>query len=97
MKVELSDRALGEMQRIDASWRKQADFPALFLDDLLEIVELIETTGVLGTIYSIKAKRRVHRLLMGKTEYHVYLVRKSEELVVVVSIWSARRRRGPKL
>jgi hypothetical protein len=50
VKVELSDRALGEMQRIDASWRKQADFPSLFLDELLETVELIETTGVLGTI-----------------------------------------------
>ena len=49
MKVELSDRALGEMQRIDASWRKRADVPALFLDELLDTVELIETTGVLGT------------------------------------------------
>jgi hypothetical protein len=97
VKVELSDRAHLEMQRINASWRKQADFPDLFLDELLETVELIETTGVVGTIYSIKAKHRVHRLLMTKSEYHVYLVRKSDELVVVVSIWSARRRRGPKL
>ena len=97
MKVELSDRALGEMQRIDASWRKQADFPSLFLDELLETVELIETTGVLGTIYSIKAKYPLYRLLMTKSQYHVYLVRKSDELVVAVAIWSARRRRGPKL
>jgi hypothetical protein len=34
---------------------------------------------------------------MEQSEYHVYLVRKSEELIVVVSIWSARRRRGPQL
>jgi hypothetical protein len=47
VKVELSDRALAEMERIDASWRKQANFPALFLDELLETVELIETTVVL--------------------------------------------------
>ena len=100
MKVELSDRAHGEMQRINASWaswRKQADFPELFLDELLETVELIETTGVLGAPYNVKAKHRVTRLLMEKSEYHVYLVRRSDELVVVVSIWSARRRRGPKL
>ena len=93
MKVELSDRAHLEMQRINGSWRQQD----LFLDELLETVELIETTGVVGTIYSIKAKHRMHRLLMAKSEYHVYLVRKSDELVVVVSIWSARRKRGPKL
>jgi hypothetical protein len=36
------------MQRIDASWRERADLPELFLNELLETVELIETTGVLG-------------------------------------------------
>ena len=97
MKVELSDRAHREMQRINASWRKQADFPELFLHELLETVELIETTGVLGTPYNVKTNHRVTRLRMEKSEYHVYLVRESDELVVVVSIWSAHRRRGPKL
>jgi hypothetical protein len=33
VKVELSDRALREARRIDASWREQADFPEFFLDD----------------------------------------------------------------
>jgi hypothetical protein len=95
--VQLSDRARREAQRIDASWREQADFPELFLDELLETVGLIETTGVLGAVYGAKTKRRVHRLLMEKSGYHVYLVSKSHELVVVVSIWNARRGRGPKL
>ena len=56
MNVELSDRAHQEMQRINAVWRKQADFPELFLDELLETVKLIETTGVLGTSYQVRAK-----------------------------------------
>ena len=60
-------------------------------------MKLIETTGVLGTPYQVKAKRRVTRLLMEKSEYHVYLARQSEDLVVVASIWSAHRKRGPKL
>jgi hypothetical protein len=30
VKVELSDRAHLEMQRINAWWRKQADFPTYF-------------------------------------------------------------------
>ncbi len=85
------------MQRIDASWRKRASSPDVFLEELEETIELIETTEVLGPAYNAKAKRRVHRLLMEKSEYHLYLVRKSEELVVVVSLWSARRRRGPRL
>lgn len=97
MKVDFSARALREMQRIDASWRKRASSPDVFLDELEETIELIETTGVLGAVYDAKAKHQVRRLLMKKSQYHVYSVSKSEELVVVVCIWSARRKRGPKL
>ena len=97
MKVELSERALREMQRINASWRRRAKVPDLFLDELLETVEAIEATAVLGVPYGAQTHHRVTRLLMKKSEYHVYLVRQAEEVVVAVSIWSARRRRGPKL
>ena len=97
MKVEISDRALLEIQRVNASWRTRAAFPHAFLDELEELVHWIESTGMIGAIYDAKAKRRVHRLLMERAQYHVYLVRKSEELVVIVSVWGARRKRGPKL
>ena len=97
MKVELSDRALLEVQRIDVSWRTRASSPDVFLDELEKLVEWIESTGVMGPVYDAKAKRRVHRLLLEKSEYHVYIARKSEDLIVVVSICSARRKRGPKL
>jgi hypothetical protein len=43
---------------------------------------------------ALEASSNVHRLLLKKSEYHVYLVRQSEESAVIVSIWSARRRRG---
>jgi hypothetical protein len=97
VKVDLSDRALREMQRIDASWRKRASSPDVFLDELEETIEAIEVRGLFGVFYDAKGKHRVHRLLMKKSEYHVYLVRKSDDLVIVVAIWSARRKRGPKL
>ena len=97
MKVELSDRALLEVQRIDVSWRTRASSPDVFLDELEKLVEWIESTGVMGPVYDAKAKRRVHRLLLEKSEYHVYIARKSEDPIVVVSIGSARRKRGPML
>jgi hypothetical protein len=80
VKVDFSDRALREMQRIDASWRKRASSPDVFLDELERTIELIETTGLLGAIYDVKAKHPVRRLLMKKSEYHVYLVRKIRRL-----------------
>jgi len=48
VKVELSDRALLEMQRIDVAWRKRASSPDVFLDEFEQLVEWIETTGVVG-------------------------------------------------
>ena len=96
MKVDLSRRAQREMQRIAARWRENASSPAVFLDELEQTIEHIETTSVLGAVYDAKARRTVHRRLMKKSACHVYLVRQSAELIVIVSIWGARRRRGPK-
>ena len=96
MKVELSRRAEREMARIARWWREHGSSPDVFLDELEQMIEHIETTSVLGVVYEAKARRTVHRRLMKKSACHVYLVRKSEDLVVVVSIWGARRRRGPK-
>ena len=96
MKVDLSQRAQREMERIARWWLENASSPAVFLDELEQMIEHIETTSVLGTVYDAKARRTVHRRLMKKSGCHVYLVRQSAELAVIVSIWGARRRRGPK-
>ena len=95
MRVELSLRAEREMERIARWWREHAS-PAIFLDELEQMIEHIETTSVLGAVYDARARRTVHRRLMKKSACHVYLVRRSPKLVVIVSIWGARRRRGPK-
>lgn len=58
MKVELSDRALREMQRIDVSWRARASSPDVFLDELEKLVEWIESTGVIGPVYDAKANAK---------------------------------------
>ncbi len=84
------------MERIARRWQEHASSPAIFLDELEQMIEHIETTAVLGTVYDANAQRTVHRRLLKKSACHVYLVQKDDELVVIVSIWGARRRRGPK-
>ena len=96
MKVDLSRRAEREMGRIARWWQEHSSSPAVFLDELEQMNEHIETTSVLGAIYEAKGRSTVHRRLMKKSVCHVYLVRRSPELVVIVSVWGARRRRGPK-
>lgn len=40
----------------------------------------------------------LRRLLLPKTEYHVYFALERDEMVLVIhSVWGARRGRGPKL
>jgi hypothetical protein len=43
LKVELSKRAQRAVTRIDAHWRKRADHPELFFEEMLEVVAHLET------------------------------------------------------
>ena len=97
MNVRLSARALREIDRIGAWWRKHR--PAvrtLFFDELSAVLAFIETTPEQGRKYEAGTRRVVRRKLMKKSGNHAYYVRKSDELIVIVSVWGARRERGPR-
>lgn len=96
MKIRCSARARREANRITA-WRieNRPSAPALFLDELGHTLELISNSSGLGTIDE-SAHGAVRRVLLPRTRYHVYYVQESSE-IVLVSIWGAQRRRGPKL
>jgi len=49
LKVELSKRAQLAVARIDALWRKHADHPEIFFEEMLEVVEHLETVSNPGT------------------------------------------------
>lgn len=85
------------MERIARWWHEHASSPDVFLDELEQAITHIETTALLGTVYDAGAQRPVYRRLMKKSGYHIYLVQRSKNVVVIVSVWGARRRRGPKL
>jgi hypothetical protein len=51
-----------------------------------------------GVPYPTAKRPGLRRLLMPKTEYHLYFALEGEEtLIVIHSVWGARRERGPKL
>jgi plasmid stabilization system protein ParE len=93
MKVRLAPRALSEA----AWWQKnRQSSPDLFDDEMAAAIEQIGAAPTLGAIYPSSFGRTVRRVLMPKTQNHVYyLVREKE--VVVLSVWGAPRGRGPKL
>ena len=96
MKIRYSARARREANRINAWWiENPPSAPALFLEELGHALELISNSPDLGTIYE-SAYGAVRRVLLPRTRYHVYYARESSE-IVLVSIWGAQRKRGPKL
>ena len=50
----------------------------------------------MGTPYETDLDFSVRRVLLRRTAYHVYFGLNGDELVVL-SVWGARRGRGPKL
>lgn len=97
MKLRLTPRALSEAKRLKTWWRKNRQAaPDLFDDEMAATVELIRTMPTLGTIYPASIGAVVRRVLMPKTQNHVYYaVHKNE--IVVLALWGAPRGRGPKL
>jgi len=97
MRVRLAPRALSEAERLKTWWQKNRPVsPELFDEEMATAVKQIGMVPTLGAVYPSSFGRTVRRVLLPKTENHVYyLVRDNE--VVVLSVWGAPRGKGPKL
>jgi plasmid stabilization system protein ParE len=97
MNFRFTPRAESEAEKKQAWWREnRLDAAELFDDELAAILRRITKTPTLGTIYPSAFDAVVRRVLMAKTKNHVYYAVHEGE-VVVLSVWGAPRRRGPKL
>ena len=98
MKLRVSARAQRETDRTDAWWRKNRPAaPDLFLRELVYVVELLMHSPTLGTAYEAEHfEGAVHRVPLERSERHLFYGQLGDELVILC-IWGARRKRGPKL
>jgi plasmid stabilization system protein ParE len=95
VKVELSAEAEAQVKRIDAWWRENRQAaPDLFADELEQALLALTATPGLGVRYA--PKPNVRRLLLRRTQYHLYVVEEAAR-VYVVAVWSAYRGRGRRL
>ena len=98
MKLEFAARALKEIERQGRWWlTNRPGSVQLFVQELEQAVDLIKATPFLGSIYARKRDRAIRRVLMPKTKYHLYFRQDGPEVIRVLSVWGARRERGPKL
>jgi plasmid stabilization system protein ParE len=96
--ILFSPRAKRDIERCARWWLQNRELaPGLFAKELADALTLIRTAPALSSRYSAMNGREHRRVLMQKTEYHVYFRVVSENTIRIVSVWSAVRKRGPKL
>ena len=98
MRLRIAPRALAEAKRTKTWWRANREAaPDLFETELQKTLASIVAAPAIGASYeATRLGLPVRRVLMPKTGQHVYYTATRDE-VVVLSVWSVRRERGPKL
>ncbi len=98
MKVRFTLEAQSRVRTVGTWWRKHGIAVDLFERELAEVQEKVLATPTLGVTYRTVRGRVILRILMPKTQQHFYYsVDSHEDVIVVHTIWGARRGRGPKL
>ncbi len=99
MKVWFTPRARRRALLVGAWWRaNRPAAPKLFEQELADAKQRLSVQPNLGHVYEIVGDRTMRRLLLPKSEQHLYYsVDETTETVAVITIWGARRGRGPKL
>lgn len=97
MKLRLAPRALAEAKRKKTWWLKNRPAAAdLFEREFNDTLDLIRTTPGIGTVYASRFEIVVRKVLMPRTQNHVYFTVRNDE-TVILSVWGAARERGPNL
>jgi len=97
--VKFSPRARRRVKIVSSWWRSnRRAAPMLFDEELEHAVQQLKTQPTLGAGYQTVEGEVVRRLLLPKTQQHIYyVIDEALGAVVIYTIWGARRGRGPKL
>jgi plasmid stabilization system protein ParE len=90
-------RALREIDRCARWWVAHRDARSLFEEELAEALRRMRTEPKEGQLYRAVPAGEQLRLLMPKTAHHVYYRLDGPERILILSVWGARRERGPNV
>ena len=99
MKIQFTARAQRRAAIVGQWWLEHRPAaPQLFAQELADVVELLSTTPRAGVVYRTKGDDVIRRVLLRRTEQHVYYVIDERAATVrILTLWGARRRSGPRL
>ncbi|MRG92307.1 type II toxin-antitoxin system RelE/ParE family toxin [Polyangium spumosum] len=98
MKVVFLGRSAAQARAVEAWWRDNQGSSSLFTNELALALRLLKRAPEMGAPYAPRADRGVRRLLLRRTQYHIYYVYDRDKKVIgVLAIWSCLRGKPPKL
>jgi plasmid stabilization system protein ParE len=99
VKLKVAKRAEQQADRIEQWWKEsRSSAPRIFADELESTIRLIRETPGVGVRWPSARRPGIRRVLMPKTEHHVYFrVDEATATVHVLAVWGAPRGSGPKL
>ena len=99
MKVEIGKRARRQAERASSWWEEnRPQAPLLFEDELGRALQQLLSVPRSGVLYPTKKRPELRRILLPKTEYHVYFaLERGGTVIVIHALWGALRGREPKL
>lgn len=98
MKIEIGKRAQRQVERASDWWHEKARYPPLFDQEFEDALRRLLRTPNAGSPYPTAKRPHLMRLLLPRSEYHVYYSLEGDDARVVIhSVWGARRGRTPKL
>jgi plasmid stabilization system protein ParE len=99
VKFIISKRARRHIEKIQAWWiANRQDAPTLLLDELAEAERQLRAKPTLGVIYAAHKSGEVRKILLTRTNNHLYYrYRPDHDELTVLAVWGAPRERGPKL
>lgn len=99
MKLRIGKRAQGQAERIEKWWgERRPEAPTVFTDELEQVFKTICERSDAGVSWPTARRPKLRRILMPRTENHVYFqIDDDGETVYVLSIWGGPRGTAPKL
>jgi len=99
VKIEIGKRARRQVERISRWWEaNRPAVPDLFEREFEEVLDFLLAAPKAGVPYPTARRPGLRRLVLSKTQYHLYFSLEHDEAVVVIhSVWGARRGSIPKL
>ncbi|MHB8727385.1 MAG: hypothetical protein ACYC9Z_18740 [Casimicrobiaceae bacterium] len=98
MRIEFARGALRQFEQASSWWQEYTSAPFLFDDEFEGALLLLLSMPKVGIPCPTRKRPHLRRILLVKTEYHVYFsLERDESVIVIHSVWGARRGRVPKL